>query len=92
MTVLPAVLVPGCTLLIVGAVATVAYVIRRRQGVAIKSRDGVDMTSANREETGAGLVDTCIVKLRGYASATILLLTVVLINMCELVHGLDGLT
>ena len=35
--------------------------------MAIKSRDGVDMISANREETEAGLVDTYIVKLRGYA-------------------------
>ena len=35
--------------------------------MVVKSRDGVDMISANREETGAGLMDTYIVKLRGYA-------------------------
>ena len=67
MTVLPAVLVPACTLLIVGAVTAVVCVMRRRQSVAVKSRDGVDITSANREETGAGLRNTYIVKLRGYA-------------------------
>ena len=61
-TVLPAVLVPACTLLIVGAAIAVVCVMRRRQSVAIKSRDGVDMISVNREETG-GLVDTYIVKL-----------------------------
>ena len=66
-TVLPAVLVPACAVLIVGAVTAVACVVRRRQSVAIKSRDGVDMISANREETEAGLVDTYIAKLRGYA-------------------------
>ena len=65
-TVLPAVLVPACAVLIVGAVTAVACVMRRRQSVAIKSRDGIDMTSAPREE-GAGLRDTHIVKLRGYA-------------------------
>ena len=57
-TVLPAVLVPACAVLIVGAVTAVACVMRRRQSVAIKSRDGIDMTSANRKETGAGLRDT----------------------------------
>ena len=67
MTVLPAVLVPACILLIVGAVIAVVCVMRRRQSVAVKSRDGVDMISANREETGEGLRDTYIVKLRGYA-------------------------
>ena len=66
-TVLPAVLVPACAVLIVGAVTAVACVMRRRQSVAIKSRDGIDMTSANREKTGAGLRDTHIVNLRGYA-------------------------
>ena len=55
-TVLPAVLVPACAVLIVGAVTAVVCVMRRRH-VAIKSRDGVDMTSANREETAAGFVD-----------------------------------
>ena len=55
-TVLPAVLVPACAVLIVGAVTVVACVMRRRQSVVIKSRDGVDMISANREQTG--FVDT----------------------------------
>ena len=54
MTVLPAVLVPACAVLIVGAVTAVVCVMRRRQNVAVKSRDGVDMTSVNREEAGAG--------------------------------------
>ena len=65
MTVLPAILVPACALLIVGAVTAVACVMTRRKSVAIKLRDKVDLTSANREETGAGLVDACTVKLRG---------------------------
>ena len=59
MTVLPAVLVPACAVLIVCAVTAVVCVMRRRQGVAIKSRDGAN------KETEAGLVDTYIVKLRG---------------------------
>ena len=67
MTVLPAVFVPACALLIVGAVTAVACVMMRRKSVAIKLRDKVDLTSANREETGAGLVDEYTVKLRGYA-------------------------
>ena len=57
---------PACAVLIVGVVTAVACVVRR-QSVVVKSRDGVDMISANREETGAGLVDTYTVKLRGYA-------------------------
>ena len=64
---LPAVFVPACAVLILGVVTAVACVVRRRQSVVVKSRDGVDIISANRKETGAGLVDTCIVKLRGYA-------------------------
>ena len=64
MTVVPAVLVPVCAVLIVGAAIAVVCVVRKRQSVAIKSRNGVDAISVNREETGAGLVDTCIVKLR----------------------------
>ena len=67
MTVLPAVLVPACAVLIVGAVTAITCVMRRRQSVAIKSRDGVGMISANREKTEAGLRDTYIVKLRVYA-------------------------
>ena len=58
MTVLPAVLVPACAVLIVGAAIAVVCVMRRRHSVAIKSKDGVDMISANKEETEAGLVDT----------------------------------
>ena len=61
MAVLPAVFVPACAVLILGVVTAVACVVRR-QCVVVKSRDG-----ANREETEAGLVDTYIVKLRGYA-------------------------
>ena len=67
MTVLPAVLVPACAVLIVGAVVVVAFVMRRRKNVAVKSRDKADTISANREETRAGLVDTYIIKLRSYA-------------------------
>ena len=64
---LPAVLVPACAVLIVGAVVVVAFVMRRRKNVAVKSRDKAGMISANREETRAGLVDTYIIKLRSYA-------------------------
>ena len=91
MTVLPAVLVPACTLLIVGAAIAVVCVMRRRQSVAIKSRDGVDMISVNREETEAGLVDTYIVKLRDKVSPSCYI-QLVFVNMCEVVYGLDGLT
>ena len=56
MTVLPAVLVPACAVLIVGAVVVVAFVMRRRKNVAVKSRDKADTISANREETKAGLM------------------------------------
>ena len=58
MTVLPAVLVPACAVLIVGVAIAVVWVMRRRHSVAIKSKDGVDMISVNKEETEAGLVDT----------------------------------
>ena len=64
---LPAVLVPACAVLIVGAVVVVAFVMMRRKNVAVKSRDKADTISANREETRAGLVDTYIIKLRSYA-------------------------
>ena len=89
MTVLPAVLVPACAVLIVGAVVVVAFVMRRRKNVAVKSRDKADTISANREETRAGLVDTYIIKLRSYAKChhPVLVLT----NRCEVVYGLDGL-
>ena len=66
MTVLPAVLVPACAVLIVGAVVVVAFVMRKKN-VAVKSRDEADPISASREETRAGLVDTYIIKLRSYA-------------------------
>ena len=61
MTVLPAVLVPACAVIIVGAVIAATCVMRRKR-VAMKPRDGIDMVSAIREETEAGLVDTYIVK------------------------------
>ena len=64
MTVLPAVLVPACAVLIVGTIIDVTCVMRRKS-VAMKSRDEIDTISANREETEAGLVDTYIVKLWG---------------------------
>ena len=86
---LPAVLVPACAVLIVGAVVVVAFVMRRRKNVAVKSRDKADTISANREETRAGLVDTYIIKLRSDAKCHHPV--AVLINMCEVVYGLDGL-
>ena len=61
MTVLPSVLVPACAVIIVGTVIAATCVMRRKS-VAMKPRDGIDMVSANREETEAGLVDTYIVK------------------------------
>ena len=88
MTVLPAVLVPACAVLIVGAVIVVACVMRRRKNVAVKSRDKADTISANMEETRAGLVHTYIVKL-SYAKCQHPV--VVLINRCKVVYGLDGL-
>ena len=89
MTVLPAVLVPACAVLIVGAVVIVAFVMMRRKNVAVKSRDKADTISANREETRTGLVDTYIIKLRSYAKChhPVSVLT----NRCEVVYGLDGL-
>ena len=89
MTVLPAVLVPACAVLIVGAVVVVAFVMRRRKNVAVKSRDKADTISANREETRAGLVDTYIIKLRSYAKCHHLVAG--LTNRCEVVYGLDSL-
>ena len=61
MTVLPAVLVPACAVIIVATVIAATCVMRKKS-VAMKPRDGIDMISANREETEAGLVDLYIVK------------------------------
>ena len=65
MTVLPAVLVPACAVIIVGTVIAATCVMKKMICVAMKSRDGIDMVTANREETEAGSVDTYIVKLWG---------------------------
>ena len=65
MTVLPAVLVLACAVLIVGTVIAATCVMKKMINVAMKPWDGIDMVSANREETEAGLVDTYIVKLWG---------------------------
>ena len=71
-TVLLAILVPACTvllLLLVGAVIAVVYGRRRRRRRKIKKRtvavrpiDRVKMSSTNRDETGAGLVDKYMVQ------------------------------
>lgn len=70
-----AILVPGCTvllLLLVGAVGATVYGRRRRrrnrkkQSVAVRSIDRVEMSSTNKDETGAGLVDKYIVQLKRY--------------------------
>ena len=70
-----AILVPGCTvllLLLVGAVGATVYGRRRRrrnrkkQSVAVRSIDRVEMSSTNKGETGAGLVDKYIVQLKRY--------------------------
>ena len=67
-----AILVPACTvllLLLVGAVIAAVYGRRRRRRRKIKKRtvavrpiDRVEMSSTNRDETGAGLVDKYIVQ------------------------------
>ena len=75
MTVLPAILVPACAvlvLLLVGAVIAIVYGRRRRrrgrkmkkQSVAVRSIDRAKLSSTNTDEAGAGLVDKYIVQLK----------------------------
>ena len=68
-----AILVPGCTvllLLLVGAVGATVYGRRRRRRTrkkqTVRSIDRVEMSSTNKDETGAGLVDKYIVQLKRY--------------------------
>ena len=73
-TVLLAILVPACAvllLLLVGAVIAVVYGRRRRRTrkikkrtVAVRPMGRAKISSTNRDETGAGLVDKYIVQLK----------------------------